>query len=83
MNPKTWKKRDWSDQLQDPKELKNQEMSDAKKKSAALVSGNGPGYLFFKGYQWCQLALNLMDYSWYGMFIASHNSIFIINKNSG
>ncbi|ESO89541.1 hypothetical protein LOTGIDRAFT_150620 [Lottia gigantea] len=34
--PKTWKKREWNDQLMDPKELKNQEMSDSKKKSQSL-----------------------------------------------
>ncbi len=38
LNPKTWKKRPHDQPLQDPKELKDQEMSDAKKKSNALVS---------------------------------------------
>ena len=37
--PKTWKKRDENEPLQDPKEIKDQEMSEAKKKSNALVSG--------------------------------------------
>ncbi|XP_050417207.1 protein FAM47E [Patella vulgata] len=36
LQPKTWKKRDWEDPLMDPKELKNQEMSEAKKKSQDL-----------------------------------------------
>lgn len=34
--PKTWKKRDWDDKLIDPKELKDMEMSEAKKKSHNL-----------------------------------------------
>jgi hypothetical protein len=35
---KMWKKRDFEEPLQDPKELKDQEMSEAKKKSNSLVS---------------------------------------------
>nr|KAG5711656.1 hypothetical protein BaRGS_016838 [Batillaria attramentaria] len=34
--PRSWKKRDWDDKLIDPKELKDMEMSDAKKKSHTL-----------------------------------------------
>lgn len=34
--PKTWKRRDWDDNLIDPKELKDLEMSEAKKKSHSL-----------------------------------------------
>ena len=36
--PKTWEKRQWDDQLIDPKALKDQELSEAKKKSHNLVS---------------------------------------------
>lgn len=36
--PKTWEKRKWDDQLIDPKALKDQELSEAKKKSHNLVS---------------------------------------------
>ncbi|XP_067664046.1 protein FAM47E-like [Haliotis asinina] len=36
LNPKSWQRRQWDDPLIDPKELKNQEMSEAKKKSHDL-----------------------------------------------
>lgn len=38
LDPKSWKKRTASEPLQDPKELKNQEESEAKKKSNEMVS---------------------------------------------
>ena len=37
LEPTTWKKRGAEEPLQDPKEIKDQEMSEAKKKSNALV----------------------------------------------
>lgn len=40
--PKTWEKRDFTDPLRDPKELKDQESSDAKEKSHKLVSAREP-----------------------------------------
>ncbi|KAL8611908.1 hypothetical protein ACOMHN_061989 [Nucella lapillus] len=36
LTPKTWQKRDWDEPLMDPKELKDQEMSEAKEKSYRL-----------------------------------------------
>ena len=38
LDPKTWQKRDTDQPLMDPKALKDQEMSEAKKKSKELVS---------------------------------------------
>lgn len=38
MDPKGWEKRDADEPLMDPKELKDKEMSEAKKMSKGLVS---------------------------------------------
>lgn len=38
LDPKTWQKRDADEPLMDPKELKDKEMSEAKKMSKGLVS---------------------------------------------
>ena len=56
LDPKTWQKRDSEQPLMDPKALKDQEMSEAKKKSKELVSSfiatNVPGHImrFSMGY---------------------------------
>ncbi|CAH1777660.1 unnamed protein product [Owenia fusiformis] len=42
LQPKTWKKREADEPLQDPKELKNQQVSEAKTKSLALDSELAP-----------------------------------------
>ena len=55
--PKSWKKRNADKPLQDPKELKDLEMSEAKKKSNRLVSTFMSLFTYFIGNGCCQSTL--------------------------
>ncbi|WAQ99106.1 FA47E-like protein [Mya arenaria] len=51
LDPKSWQRRDAEEPLMDPQELKDKEMSEAKKMSKALVRGQEDGQDFGNGFK--------------------------------